>query len=204
LPETASSTERYSLAVITDDEDIFPEIRKHLGGDFRTSLATTEGEIKALLEKPELHAILFSLDAIGDRPSDGLEVLEEIRKFRSDVVLAAFTRSNLRAIPLKASQAGADEFFLSPIDYDELRIVLSRAIEKRALELEGRRMIQQAESKTAFCGLVGASPSMQKVYQAIEAVARTGASVVLRGESGVGKELVAGAIVQCSDRADNP
>ncbi|HEY2544647.1 MAG TPA: sigma-54 dependent transcriptional regulator [Candidatus Acidoferrum sp.] len=204
MPEIASSTERYSLAVITDDADIFPEIRKHLGGDFRTSLATTEGEIKALLEKPELHAILFNLDAIGDRPSDGLEVLEEIRKFRNDVVLAAFTRSNLRAIPLKASQAGADEFFLSPIDYDELRIVLSRAIEKRALELEGRRLIQQAESKTAFCGLVGASPSMQKVYQAIEAVARTEASVVLRGESGVGKELVAGAIVQCSDRADKP
>jgi transcriptional regulator with PAS, ATPase and Fis domain len=80
--------------------------------------------------------------------------------------------------------------------------VLLRAIEKRALELEGRRLVQQAESKTAFFGIVGASPAIQKVYQAIEAVARTGASVVLRGESGVGKELVAQAIVQCSDRPD--
>jgi len=51
---------------------------------------------------------------------------------------------------------------------------------------------------------VGASPVMQKIYQAIEAVARTGATVVLRGESGVGKELVANAIVQCSERADKP
>lgn len=204
MPESGSNPERKLLAVITDDADIFPEIRKHLGGDFRTSLAGTKEEIKGVLEMPELHAILFHLDAIGEAPSDGLEVLEEIRKIRSDVVLAVFTRSNQRTIPLKASQAGADEFFLSPFNYDELKIVLSRAIEKRALELEGRRLIQQAEDKAVFYGLVGMSPAMQKVYQAVEAVAGTGASVVLRGESGVGKELVARAIVACSDRAGQP
>ena len=78
----------------------------------------------------------------------------------------------------------------------------SRAIEKRALEMEGRWLVQQVESKTAFFGLVGGSDAMQKVYQAIEAVAATSASVVLRGESGVGKELAANAIVQCGNRAD--
>ena len=192
------------LAVITDDAELFPEVRKHLGGEFRTSLAANEDEIKALLEQPELHAILFNLDSIGDGPSDGLDVLEEISKIRDDVVLAAFTCSNQRTIPLKASQAGADEFFRFPINYDELKMVLSRAIEKRALELEGRRLLQQVEEKAAFCGLVGASLAMQRVYQAVEAVASTGASVVLRGESGTGKELVAKAIVDCSDRATEP
>jgi len=204
LPDPSSSPERYSLAVITDDAELFPEVRKHLGGEFRTSLASDEDEIKALLEKPDLHAILFNLDSIGDGPSDSLDVLEEIRKIRDDVVLAAFTSSNQRTIPLKASQAGADEFFRFPINYDELKIVLSRAIEKRALELEGRRLLQQVEDKTVFCGLLGTSPAMQKVYQAIQSVAGTGASVVLRGESGVGKELVAKAIVQCGDRASQP
>jgi len=90
-----------------------------------------------------------------------------------------------RTIPLKASQAGADEFFLFPLNFEELKIVLTRAIEKRALELEGRRVILQAESKSAFFGLVGASAAMQKVYQSVEALAGTNASVVLRGESGV-------------------
>ena len=203
MPEAASSPERYTLAVITDD-DLYPEIRRHLGQGLRTVLASTENEIKNVLEQAELHAILFNLDCIGDGAIDGLDVLAEIRKIRDDVVLVAFTRSNSRTIPLKASQAGADEFFLCPLNYEELKIVLHRAIEKRALELEGRRMIQQAEEKSAFCGLVGASPVMQKIYQAIEAVARTGATVVLRGESGVGKELVANAIVQCSERADKP
>ena len=203
MPEAATSAERYTLAVITDD-DLYPEIRRHLGQGLRTVLASNENEIKNVLEQAELHAILFNLDCIGDGAVDGLDVLAQIRKIRDDVVLVAFTRSNSRTIPLKASQAGADEFFLHPLNYEELKIVLQRAIEKRALELEGRRMIQQAEEKSAFCGLVGASPAMQKIYQAIEAVARSGASVVLRGESGVGKELVANAIVRCSDRAGEP
>ena len=203
MPEAATSPERYTLAVITDD-DLYPEIRRHLGQGLRTVLASTENEIKNVLEQAELHAILFNLDCIGDGAVDGLDVLAELRKIRDDVVLVAVTRSNSRTIPLKASQAGADEFFLHPLNYEELKIVLQRAIEKRALELEGRRMIQQAEEKSAFCGLVGASPAMQKIYQAVEAVARSGASVALRGESGVGKELVANAIVQCSDRADKP
>jgi len=204
LPEPAPSPERYALAVITDDDQLFPEIRKHLGAQFRTTLASTEDEIKSVLELPDLHAILFNLDCIGDGPADGLDVLSEMRKIRDDVVIVAFTQTNSRTIPLKASQAGADEFFLHPLNYAELQIVLSRAIEKRALELEGRRLLQQFESKAAFHGLVGGSAAMQKVYQAVEAVAGTGASVVLRGESGVGKELVAQAIVQCGDRADHP
>jgi two-component system response regulator PilR (NtrC family) len=192
------------LAVITDDAELFPEVRKHLGGEFRTSLAVNEDEIKSLLEQPDVHAILFNLDSVGDGPSDSLDVLEEIHKIRHDVVLAVFTRSNQRTIPLKASQAGADEFFRYPINYDELKIVLSRAIEKRALQLEGRRLLRQVEDKAVFYGLLGVSPAIQKVYQAIEAVAGTDASVVLRGESGVGKEMVAKAIVQCSDRASQP
>jgi DNA-binding NtrC family response regulator len=204
LPDSSANPERYSLAVITDDEELYPEVREHLGGDLRTFLASTESEIKQALERADLHAILFNLDSIGDGPGDGIDVLDEIRQIRNDVVIVATTRTNSRTIPLKASQAGADEFFLYPLNYDELKIVLNRALEKRALELEGRRLVQQAESKSAFCGLVGASEAMQKIYQAVEAVARTGASVVLRGESGVGKELVAQAIVQCSDRADQP
>jgi DNA-binding NtrC family response regulator len=196
--------ERYTLGVITDDTEFYPEIRRHLGAQFRMSLATTEDEIKKVLELPSLHAILFNLDCIGDGPTDGLDVLEEICKIRDDIIIVAFSKTNSRSIPLKASQVGADEFFLFPLNYEELKIVLLRAIEKRALELEGRRLIQQVESGTAFYGLIGSSPAMQKIHQAIEALASTNASVVLRGESGVGKELIANAIVQCSERANKP
>jgi DNA-binding NtrC family response regulator len=204
LPETSNSPERYLLAVITDDEEFYPEVRKRLGSEFRTVLASTVDEIKKILEQPELHAMLFNLDCIGDGAGDGLDVLEEMRRIRDDVVIVAFTRSVQRTIPLKASQAGADELFLFPLNYEELKIVLTRAIEKRALELEGRRVIQQLESRSAFCSLIGASAAMQKLYQTIQAVADSNTTVVLRGESGTGKELIAKAIVQSSDRADQP
>ncbi len=204
MPEPALSPERYALAVITDDADLFRDIRKLLAPQFRTTLASSEGDIKSVLELPDLNAILFDLDCIGDGPTDGLDVLAELRKLRDDVVLFAFSRSNNRTLPLRAAQAGADEFFLHPLIFGELHIVLTRVIEKRALELEGRRLLQQVEDKSAFFGLIGGSAAMQKVYQAVEAVTSTGASVVLRGESGVGKELVARAIVQCGDRADHP
>ena len=105
MPEAATSAERYTLAVITDD-DLYPEIRRHLGQGLRTVLASTENEIKNVLEQAELHAILFNLDCIGDGAIDGLDVLAEIRKIRDDVVLVAFMRSNSGTIPLKASQAG--------------------------------------------------------------------------------------------------
>jgi two-component system response regulator PilR (NtrC family) len=204
LPEPALSPERYALAVITDDAELFRDVRKLLSPQFRTTLASSEDDIKSALELSDLNAVLFDLDCVGDGPADGLDVLAELRKLRDDVVLFAFARGNNRTLPLEAARAGADEFFFHPLIFGELHIVLARVIEKRALELEGRRIVQQVENKAAFYGLVGGSSAMQKVYQAVEAVAGTGASVVLRGESGVGKELVANAIVQCGDRADRP
>jgi len=65
-------------------------------------------------------------------------------------------------------------------------------------------VVEQAESKSAFCGMIGGSEAMQRVYQAIQAVANSNTSVILRGESGTGKELIAGAIIQTGDRRDKP
>jgi DNA-binding NtrC family response regulator len=204
LSASSTNPERYSLALITDDGNLFPEFRKHLAGQFRLSIASAETEIKSTLENPEIHAIVFDLDCVGDGPGDGLDILTGMREIRDDVVLLVFTRSTQRTLLLKASQAGADEFFLFPLNYEELRLVLSRSIVKRALEIEGRRVIQQVENRSSFYGLLGVSAEMQKIYQSIEAVAGTNASVVLRGESGVGKEMVANAIVQCGERANGP
>ncbi len=199
-----SGAGQYSIAIITLDESVFPEMRRSLASEFHLTLATTEQQIKNLVEDLELHCILFDLDSVGEGASDGIEVLKEIRATRDDIVLMAMTQSRDRSIPLRASQAGADEFFLTPVNYTVMQIVLERAIEKRTLEIEGRRMLEQVESKAAFCSLIGGSVPMQKVYQAIRAVAGGNTSVVLRGESGTGKELIAEAIVQLGSRAEKP
>ncbi len=190
--------------MITVEQAAFPEMRRSLGASFHTTLASTESEIKELMEDAELRAILFDLDSIGDGVRDGLEVLQEMRKLREDLVLVAVTRSTDRSVPIKASRCGADEFFLAPLNFPELQIVLGRAIQKRAMEIEGRRLVEQVENKSAFCGLIGASAAMQRVYRAVLSVADGNTSVVLRGESGTGKELIAQAIVQSGNRADKP
>src|ERR1700674_897378 len=206
MPADKSDTNRelYSIAMVTVDESAFPEMRRALSGSFKTTLASTEEHIKAVVEDLQLRGILFDLDSIGEGARDGVDVLKEIRAIREDMVLVAMTGSQDRSIPLRASQAGADEFFLAPVNYSQLEIVCSRAIEKRALEMEGRRLLAQVESKSAFCSLIGGSAAMQKVYQAIQAVASSNTSVVVRGESGTGKELIAQAIVQSGERRDKP
>jgi DNA-binding NtrC family response regulator len=196
--------EVYSVAVVIADSTLFPEMRRGMLPTFRATLADTEQSIKEAVEDPALQAMLFDLDSVGEGARDGVEVLQELRAIREDLVLVVMTRSRDHQIPLRASQAGADEFVLAPINYEELQSVLARAIQKRSLELEGRRVVQQVESKSAFCSLIGASSAMQRLYQTIQAVADSNSTVVLRGESGTGKELVARAIVQVGDRADQP
>ncbi len=199
-----SGVERYSIAVVTVKEASFPEIRRYLAPAFKAVLANTEERINAVVHDPEIQGLVLDLDSIEDGAADGIEVLQEIRKLREDLALVAITESTSSDIQLKASQAGADEFFLVPVDFSQLRTLLLGTIEKRALQFEGRWLLQQVESKSAFCGLIGGSEAMRKVYKAIEAVADSNANVVIRGESGVGKELVAQAIVQTGERRDRP
>ena len=197
-------TARLLIALVTIDEATFSAIFQALHSDFKVVKAQTEDLIKDFVDNPELRAMIFDLDSIGSGARDGIEVLQEIRALREDIVLVAISSSNQRSIPVLASRAGADEFFLSPADSTELSIVLARAIEKRALELEGRRLVEQLERRSAFCDMIGGSNAMQKLYQTIQAVADSNTTVLLRGESGTGKELIAQAIVQSGERAGKP
>jgi len=203
-PEVIATGAQLTIAIVTREILAFPDMRHFLAPRFKAELAQNEKQIQAAVDDPNIRAILLDLDNVGEDPSDAMRLMQEIRQIRDDVVLVAITRSNSRSIPLKASHAGADEFFLAPLDFQELQIVLARAIEKRSLQIEGQRMVEQAESKSAFCGMIGGSEAMQRVYQAILAVADSSTTIVLRGESGVGKELVANAITQSGMRSDRP
>ena len=136
----------YSIAIVVENADAFPEMKRGLQPAFRVKLANNEQAIKSAVEDATLQAMIFDLDSVGEGASDGVEALEEIRAIRDDLVLVAMTRSRDHSIPLRASQAGADEFVLAPVNYEELQSLITRAIEKRALELEGRRVVQQAEN----------------------------------------------------------
>jgi DNA-binding NtrC family response regulator len=197
-------SDRHSIAIITLAEDMFREMRRELSPAFRVKLASDEEQIKGLIDDPDIHGIVLDLESIGEEPADAIDVLVEIRRLREDLILVAITESTSSELPLQATQAGADHFFLKPVDGEQLRVLLLQTIEKRALQFEGQWLLQQVENRSAFAGLIGGSEAMRKVYRAIEAVAGSNANVVIRGESGVGKELVAHAIVQTGERRDQP
>src|ERR1700751_778138 len=118
----------YSIAVVVAEASAFPEMKRGLMPSFRAKLADKEETIKEAVEDPALQAILFDLDSVGQGARDGVDVLEEIRAIRDDLVLVAMTRSRDHSIPLRASQAAADELVLAPVNYQELQELIARAI----------------------------------------------------------------------------
>ncbi len=193
-----------AVAVVTTDEKVGPEAGQHLGGEYQLHLLQTWEELAALLQEHALDAILLDLDTLGDSSDTGVAALRELRSNYPDLVLVAMTRSNSRNLRLKAMEATADEYFVAPIEFAEVRIILARALEKRQTEIEYRSRREQEVPQASFCGLIGLSGPMQRVYDAIRRVAGSTSTVLIRGESGTGKELVARAIVAMSPRADKP
>jgi len=121
-----------------------------------------------------------------------------------ELVLVALTRSNNRNLRHQAIDAIVDEYFIAPIDFEVVRIVLGRMLEKRAAEIEYRQRQSKEAERESFAELIGASESMRRVYDAIRRVAESTTTVLLRGESGTGKELVARAIVSVGPRSQKP
>lgn len=201
---TSASSEARRIAIITTDESALPDVEAFLAPAFNTTFLRHPDDILPLMTQVSLDALILDLDTTGASATQGLEVLGELRSMNQDLVLVALTRSRSRAIRLQAAELGADEFFIAPVDFSELRIVLERALDQRGIEIENRRLREQIVPKYSFCELIGGSEPMRRVYDAITRVADSTTTVLIRGESGSGKELVARAIVMTGPRADKP
>jgi two-component system response regulator PilR (NtrC family) len=192
------------IAFVTTDETMLPVVEETLAPSFHTTYLNNAEELAPLHAATPLNAVVLDIDTAWTSTQDGFGLLQELRAKHVELVLFAITRSRSRTYRLKAESAGADEIFVSPVDFQEMRDLLEAALTKRAEELEALRLRGQARSKYSFCELVGASESMRHVYNAIQRVADSSSTVVIRGESGTGKELVARAIVACGPRCDRP
>jgi DNA-binding NtrC family response regulator len=181
-----------------------PEAETYLAGEHDLLVLQTWDELTALINKQPPDAVLLDLDTLGERSEDGITALGELRALGPDLVLVGLTRSNSRDLRLKAVAATVDEYFVAPINFEEVRGVLNRALEKRALEIECRQQQREQTKQESFCELIGGSEPMRRVYDAITRVAESTSTVLVRGESGTGKELVARAIVALGPRAQKP
>ena len=206
MPSTALAEVSPSrqIVIITAEESVLPDIEQFFLPSYRSILLNSAEGLAPLMKQGALDGIVLDLDTAAGSANAGLELLAEIRRLDADIVVIALTRSRSRNIRLKAGELGADEFFVAPVDAQELKIVLDRALEKRKMELENRRLREQVAQRYSFCDLIGSSDVMQRVYEAIQQVAQSSSTVIIRGESGTGKELAARAIVACGPRAQKP
>jgi len=194
---------RYAVVIVTTDERVRPEAEAHLA-DHDLLVLQTWDELKTSINESHTHAVLLDLDTVGDRSSDGIAALTELRALGPDLVLVGLTRSNSHNLRLQAVAAAVDEYFVAPINFEEVHAVLQRALDKRALEIECRQRQGKQAERESFCELIGGSEAMRHVYDAITRVAESTSTVLIRGESGTGKELVAKAIVSMGPRAQKP
>ncbi len=135
---------------------------------------------------------------------DGLELLKKIKEKNQDlpvIVITAFAEVD-KAV--EAMQAGAYNYVAKPFSNDELIITLDKGAQHYSLIRENTRLRQEIRGRSGFGGMVGKNPRMLQVYELIEKVSPTHASVLITGESGTGKELVAKAIHINSPRESHP
>jgi two-component system response regulator HydG len=135
---------------------------------------------------------------------DGMEILRRAKEEIPYVQVIVLTGYGTVEGAVEAMQSGAFHFLQKPIDIHILRETARRAIEKRDLELENLRLKEQVERRYRFENIIGKSSQMQEIFRQIRRVAPTKASVLIVGETGTGKELIARAIHQNSPRKDKP
>ncbi|MDD7417143.1 MAG: sigma-54 dependent transcriptional regulator [Treponemataceae bacterium] len=134
----------------------------------------------------------------------GEQVLEKVSSETPGVPVIILTGHGSIDSAVDAMRNGAYDFLTKPFNLDQLTMIVKRALQGRELSLQHRQLKEELHSSKAFESIIGKSSEMQKVFDMIRRVADSKASVLITGESGVGKELIAHAIHNLSSRKDKP
>lgn len=186
------------ILVIDDERSIRNAIKEILEFEkYEVSLAADGNEGIALIEQSEFDVILCDVKMPG---KDGMEVLEEAMKL-TDTPFIVISGHGTIELAVKAIKNGAFDYIPKPLDLNRLLITLRNAIDKSRLVIEARKLRKKVSNKYK---MIGESEAMQQLRKLIEKVGPTQARVFITGQNGTGKELVARAIHEASERAKAP
>ncbi|MDK2971894.1 MAG: two-component system, NtrC family, response regulator HydG [Candidatus Sumerlaeota bacterium] len=193
---------RYRLLIV-DDEARICQLLSLLASRWGYDVRTANNGQQALqtLEEFPAEVVLTDLKMPG---MDGDELLREIKSRNADAIVIMMTAHATVKSAVESMKAGAYDYIMKPFDNDELRLIIKRALDHRDLLTENRALRAELGVRFQPGNIIGESPAMEQVLELIDRVAPTRATVLITGESGVGKELVARAIHQRSTRAGKP
>jgi two-component system, NtrC family, response regulator len=197
--------EKPKLLIVDDDEMIQTQMKWALSGDYDLFLA---GDRQAALrivkaEHPSLVALDLGLPPAPHSTEEGFAALRDILTEDNSIKVLVVTGNTDKEHALKAIAQGAHDFFSKPIDIDEMKITLKRSLNLQLLEKENRELHLRLSRQT-IPEIVGSSREMEEVFSNIRKMATTNVPVLITGETGTGKELVARAIHDQSERSHEP
>jgi two-component system, NtrC family, response regulator len=192
------------LLVVEDDEGLQRQLKWAYDG-YRVVVAGDRASaIEALrLHEPAVVTLDLGLPPDPDGTEEGFATMREMLALKPGTKIIVASGHGARESALMAVGLGAYDFYRKPIDIDELGLIVARAFHLYGIEEENRRLEQSAGS-TVLGSIITGAPEMHKVARTVERVAATNVSVMLLGASGTGKELLARAVHEKSDRAPGP
>lgn len=189
------------LVLVVDDEAIARTNLVHVleGQGLRAEAAGDGNEALALIERNEYDLVITDLVMQG---ADGLAVLSRVKELWPDTEVILVTGFPTVETAVEAMRRGAYDYLTKPYRIDEARLLARKALEKRSLRLEVQALRRRVEDLGEPVTLIGASPAMEMLRRTIDRVAPTDATVLIQGETGTGKELIARSLHMVSRRSD--
>jgi len=189
-----------SILVVDDDSLMREFVCEALRRKAYDVDATQDGP--TALEKIKVKRYDLVISDIRMPDMDGMTLLKEIKTRAPDTDVVMITAYATIKNAVEAMQKGAFHYIQKPFQIDEIELVVERAMERRKLIDENRHLRSELAKTHRFDRIVGKSQGIRRIFEVIEMVAPSSASVLIHGETGTGKELVADAIHQCSPRKD--
>ncbi len=206
MPQRANQNAASATRILLIDDDpivvdALGAVLETQGFSVTTALGGEEGWSRLKSGPEAFDAVVSDVVMPG---LDGMELLRRVREAKLSVAMVMLTGYGSIESAVDALRLGAADYLTKPVVEGELRLAIERAVAQHQLLRENASLRQQLDGKYGLDAIIGRDGRMQRVYELVEAVAPSRTTVLMSGESGTGKSLVARAIHQRSDRAGGP
>jgi two-component system response regulator AtoC len=191
-----------TLLIVDDEKTQREGLRAALEDRYDVYLAEDAKSATELLEKEHFDVLLTDFRLPGE---DGMKLIARAKSLSKPPICILMTAYGSEEVAVEAMKRGADDYIAKGrMQIDELEMRIARALKQQKLEVENVSLRQQLDSKFGMDNLIGESPAMREVLDTVRQVAPSTATILLLGETGTGKELIAKVIHQLSPRARQP
>ncbi len=194
--------ETYPILFVDDDRQILEIVASYLAR--RGYLVDTVDNGLVALEKLKQNDYLVVFTDLIMPEISGLDLLRTVKKTNPSTEVIIITGYGTIESAIEALKLGGYDYLQKPINFERLKILIDRIVEKKQLQTENVLIKRRLKERYNYDQLVGKSPKMQQIYEIVDRISTVSPTVLIQGESGTGKELVANVIHQNSVRRDRP